>query len=68
MDRRQFLGRAMASGMTLMAASTLYASSARAEEPKRGGHLKLGIAGGASTDSLDPALASGSFEIGRAHV
>ena len=61
MDRRQFLGRAMASGMTLMAASTLYASSARAEEPKRGGHLKLGIAGGASTDSLDPALASGSF-------
>ena len=32
LDRRQFLGRAMASGMTLMAASTL-TPLGRAEEP-----------------------------------
>lgn len=61
MGRREFLGRAMASGLTLAAASTLYATSARAQEPKRGGHLKLGIGGGATTDSLDPAAYSGSF-------
>jgi peptide/nickel transport system substrate-binding protein len=29
-----------------------------AQEPKRGGHLKLGLGGGASADTLDPALAS----------
>ena len=51
----------MASGMTLVAASALYANSAAAQEPKRGGHLKLGINGAASTDSLDPASYSGSF-------
>lgn len=61
MGRREFLGRAMASGMTLVAASTLYATSAAAQEPKRGGHLRMGISGGASTDSLDPATYSGSF-------
>ncbi|MFT4015057.1 MAG: ABC transporter substrate-binding protein [Paracoccus sp. (in: a-proteobacteria)] len=61
MSRRDFLGLAMAGGMTLAAASTLYAGSAMAQEPKRGGHLKLGIGGGASTDSLDPASYSGSF-------
>lgn len=61
LGRREFLGLAMASGLTLAAASALYPGSARAEEPKRGGHLKLGIGGGASTDSLDPATYSGSF-------
>lgn len=61
MGRREFLGRAMASGMTLVAASSLYATSAAAQEPKRGGHLRLGISGAASTDSLDPATYSGSF-------
>ncbi len=61
LGRREFLGRAMAAGMTLVAANTLYSGSAAAQEPKRGGHLKVGIGGGASTDSLDPATYSGSF-------
>lgn len=61
LDRRAFLGRAMAAGMTLVAANALYSGSAAAQEPKRGGHLKVGIGGGASTDSLDPATYSGSF-------
>lgn len=29
-----------------------------AQQPRRGGHLKLGMGGGASADTLDPALAS----------
>ncbi|MCQ2002923.1 ABC transporter substrate-binding protein [Rhizobium sp. NRK18] len=57
MNRREFMGRAMAAGLTLAAASSLYASSASAQEPKRGGHLKLGLEGGSATDSLDPAKA-----------
>lgn len=61
MARREFLGRALAGGMTLVAANALYAGSARAQEPKRGGHLKMGIGGAATTDSLDPATYSGSF-------
>ncbi len=61
MGRREFLGRAMAGGVTLVAATALYSGTAAAQEPKRGGHLKLGIGGGASTDTLDPAGYSGSF-------
>ena len=41
--------------------------AAVAQEPQRGGHLKLGLNGGATTDSLDPATYSGAvlFVIGR---
>ncbi|MEQ9127995.1 MAG: hypothetical protein RIF31_06980 [Thalassospira sp.] len=46
MNRREFIGRSMAAGLTLAAATTLYGTSAMAQEPKRGGHLKLGLQGG----------------------
>ena len=59
--RREFIGRAMSAGMTLMAANTLFAGSVAAQEPMKGGNLRLGISGGASTDSLDPASYAGSF-------
>ncbi|MDQ0419881.1 peptide ABC transporter substrate-binding protein [Rhizobium sp. CRIBSB] len=67
LSRREFMGRAMAAGMTLAAASTLYASSVSAQEPKRGGNLKLGLEGGAATDSKDPAkfLSQFMFCVGR---
>ncbi len=39
-----------------------------AQEPKRGGHLKLGIGGGASADTLDPALASATVAFTIAHT
>ena len=67
MNRREFMGRAMAAGLTLTAASTLYATSASAQEPKRGGHLKLGLEGAAATDSRDPAksLSQFTFVMGR---
>jgi peptide/nickel transport system substrate-binding protein len=54
MNRREFIGRTVAAGVALSSASTLFASSAEAQEPKRGGHLKLGLEGGAATDSKDP--------------
>ncbi|RYE61361.1 MAG: peptide ABC transporter substrate-binding protein, partial [Oxalobacteraceae bacterium] len=58
MNRREFMGRAMAAGVTLAAASQLYATSASAQAPKKGGNLKLGLEGGAATDSIDPAKAT----------
>lgn len=56
-SRREFMGRAMAAGATLAVASQLYSTASAAETPKRGGHLKLGLEGGSTTDSLDPAKA-----------
>nr|WP_321455427.1 ABC transporter substrate-binding protein [uncultured Cohaesibacter sp.] len=61
MSRRHFLGATAASGFALSASGLLLPKSAfAAETPKKGGHLKLGIKGGAATDILDPALSSGS--------
>ena len=64
MDRWTFPRRSFLAGATALGATGLLLPStavfAQAAEPKRGGHLKLGIDGGASTDTLDPALSSGS--------
>ncbi|WP_376745749.1 hypothetical protein [Sinorhizobium psoraleae] len=61
MNRREFLGRAAAFGIAASTAGTLFATSAAAQEPKRGGHLKLGLEGAAATDSKDPAKALSQF-------
>ena len=55
LNRRDFLGRAAALGLTLPAASKLLSSTALAQEPQRGGNLICGLVGGESTNSLDPA-------------
>lgn len=67
MNRRDFMGRALAAGMSLSAAGSMFATSAAAAEPVKGGHLKLGLEGGAATDVLDPAkyLSQVLFVIGR---
>ncbi|WP_395684539.1 ABC transporter substrate-binding protein [Aestuariivirga sp.] len=60
LSRRDFIQFAMASGMTLAAASTLFASAARAQ-PKAGGVFKAAVGHGQTTDSLDPATWSNGF-------
>ncbi|MDO6962933.1 ABC transporter substrate-binding protein [Rhizobium alvei] len=55
LSRRDFLGRAAALGVASTFANGLIASAVRAAGPVRGGTLKAGMQGGASTDSLDPA-------------
>jgi peptide/nickel transport system substrate-binding protein len=55
LSRRDFLGRAAALGVTTVFANSLLSSAALAEGPVKGGTLKAGMQGGASTDSLDPA-------------
>ncbi|PON17671.1 peptide ABC transporter substrate-binding protein [Candidatus Entotheonella serta] len=54
-SRRDFLARTSALGLTLAAAGTLAGQEAWAQTPKKGGRLRIGIAGGSTTDSLDPA-------------
>ncbi len=58
MNRRDFVGRAGALGVSAALAGAVLTNPARAAEPVRGGVLRAGVAGGQSTDSLDPALAA----------
>ena len=58
--RREFTQLAIASGVTLAAANTMFASAARAE-PKKGGTFKIGVGHGATTDSMDPGLYPDQF-------
>jgi peptide/nickel transport system substrate-binding protein len=58
MTRREFVGRSTALGVSAGLATALFSKVAVAQEAKKGGVMKLGLAGGQSTDSLDPALAA----------
>jgi peptide/nickel transport system substrate-binding protein len=52
--RRDFLARLSALGITAALSPALLATPAKAATPQKGGRLKLGVAGGSTTDSLDP--------------
>jgi len=60
--RREFLAGATALGLSAAASSALWSKAAEAA-PKKGGHLKIGIGGGATSDSLDPATFDATFMI-----
>ena len=51
--RREFTQLALASGVSLAAANSMF-TKAHAEEPKKGGTLKIGVGHGATTESMDP--------------
>ncbi|MCP4744674.1 MAG: ABC transporter substrate-binding protein [Desulfobacteraceae bacterium] len=55
-SRREFIKRACALGLAAAASPLLNPFPAQAAGPKRGGRLRIGITGGSTTDSLDPAL------------
>jgi peptide/nickel transport system substrate-binding protein len=55
LTRRDFLGRAAALGVGAAMANGMIATAVKAAGPVKGGTLKAGMQGGASTDSLDPA-------------
>ncbi len=60
MDRRTFLGAASALGLS-SAALPIGATRARAATPEKGGRLRVGITGGSTTDTLDPATFEDAF-------
>ena len=58
MSRREFMGRAAALGLTAAAANSLLSTEVMAAGPQKGGTIRVGLQGGSTTDSLDPALAT----------
>src|SRR5271169_2649542 len=64
-SRREFVGRATALGASgALLSSVLVAVDAKAAEPvKKGGALRLGLAGGGPTDSIEPASYTDSVMI-----
>nr|WP_309504586.1 ABC transporter substrate-binding protein [uncultured Roseovarius sp.] len=62
MDRRSFMQRSLALGVSTAAASAVY-SQARAAEPKRGGHFRVGVKHGSTSDSLNPELNNGTHTL-----
>jgi peptide/nickel transport system substrate-binding protein len=62
MSRRDFMQLALATGIAIPAATSLF-SKAQAAEPKKGGTLRLGMEGGSASDSLDPRTYADSVMI-----
>ena len=58
LSRRGFLQTGAAFGAVAAVGTSMFGSYAYAGEPKQGGVLKLGMGGGQTTDTLDPALAT----------
>ncbi len=56
LSRRSFLTRSAAFGATAVIGASVLAGQAQAQEPKKGGILKMGMGGGETTDSLDPGV------------
>ena len=54
-NRRQFLNGLAALGISMAIVPDLFTRGAEAATIKKGGRLRLGMAGGSITDSLDPA-------------
>ena len=63
LSRREFVGRAMALGATASLATTLAGKAVRAAEPRRGGRLRIALAHGATSDSLDPGNLPNAFQV-----
>ncbi len=57
LNRRSFLNRSAAFGLTAARGTSLLPGAVRADEPKKGGTLRMGLGGGETTDTLDPGLA-----------
>lgn len=56
LSRREFIARMSAMGLAAAASPLLASMPAMAAGPKRGGRLRLGLNGGATSDTLDPGI------------
>ena len=55
-SRREFIAYASAVGLTAAISPALLPTKVKAATPKRGGRLRLGLNGGATSDTLDPGI------------
>ncbi len=62
-SRRQFLSQAAALGLTVAISSALLPRRAAASVPKKGGHFIQAQTGGSTSDTLDPATHTSSWNI-----
>ena len=62
-SRRQFLAKATALGLSVAVAPSLFPKKAAAATPKKGGFFKQAITGGSTSDTLDPATHTSSWNI-----
>ncbi len=58
--RREFLVGATALGLTVPAASAMWSKAAKAA-PQSGGHMRAGVSGANTADSLDPTTFNDTF-------
>ncbi|MEJ2158505.1 MAG: ABC transporter substrate-binding protein [Desulfobacteraceae bacterium] len=56
LSRREFMARMSAMGLAAAVSPLLSSMPAMAAGPKRGGRLRLGLNGGATSDTLDPGI------------
>jgi peptide/nickel transport system substrate-binding protein len=61
--RREFIARMSALGITIAASPALIANSAKAAKPKKGGRFRMGMTGGTTSDTLDPATLDDAMDI-----
>ncbi len=61
MSRREFLGRSTALGLALGAGSGLF-SRAHAATPQKGGHMRLAMGHGSTSDTRDPATITNGLQ------
>jgi peptide/nickel transport system substrate-binding protein len=55
-SRREFIAYASAVGLSVAISPALLPANARAAAPQRGGRLRMGLNGGATSDTLDPGI------------
>jgi len=60
-SRREFMVRSAMLGVSVTLASSIASRAALAATPKQGGHFRLAIGAGSTTDSLDPATFTDSY-------
>jgi len=69
LSRRDFMTHAMAAGLTLTAASTLWTTGVSAQTPEKGGKFRVGVHDGNTSDVHDPGkyLSVGNIQIAHTH-
>lgn len=62
-NKRQFMQGALALGLTTTAALSAWSTKVEAATPNKGGHFRVAVDDGNTTDTADPALYEGQFQI-----
>ncbi len=68
MDRRAFMGRAAALGVSSTIATGILTTAVRAQGPVKGGILKAGLQGSSSSDSQDPGTWASDYTTNLGHT